>query len=75
MTVTGNGGHTIHYVWDYAADEPVDKKYMPFGGERHKLSERAKWLQNPPRNALQCAARACPGCDVCRKPPNVQRRP
>lgn len=67
-----SGGTTVEYVWDYAADKPALKADMPFGSERHKLSERAKWLQNPPRNALQCAARACPGCNVCGEPPNVE---
>ncbi len=70
MTVS-SGGKTVEYVYDYAADKPVLKADMPFGSERHKLSERAKWLQSPPRNALQCAARACEGCAVCRKTPNA----
>lgn len=59
-------------LWDYVADKAVPEAEMPFGSERHKLSERARWLQNPPRNALQCAARACPGCNVCSKTPNVR---
>lgn len=42
MTVTGNDGKTINYVWDYAADEPIDKKKMPMGSERWKASEVAK---------------------------------
>lgn len=42
MTVS-DGKQTIHYVWDYAADEPVDKKEMPLGSERWKASERAKY--------------------------------
>lgn len=43
MIVTGNGGKTVEYVWDYAADEPVPKHEMPFGSERHKASERARY--------------------------------
>jgi hypothetical protein len=43
MTVTGNDGKTIKYVWDYAADAPVPESEMPFGSERHKLSEKARW--------------------------------
>lgn len=77
MTITANG-KTVHYVWDYVADEPVRCEEMPVGSERHKASERAKYLQNPPRNALQCAARACPGCTVCtpaRAPAHSEGRP
>ena len=44
MSVVSHDGQKIKYVWDYAADKPVDEKDMPFGSERHKLSERAKWL-------------------------------
>lgn len=33
MTVSANG-KTIHYVWDYAKDEPVDKKLMTKARER-----------------------------------------
>lgn len=53
-------------VWDYVAGKAVPESEMPLGSERYKASERARWLMHPPRNALQCAARACPGCDVCR---------
>lgn len=74
MTVS-SGGKTVKYVWDYAADKPALEADMPFGSERHKLSERAKWLQNPPRTALQCAARACPGCTVCSETPNDEVEP
>lgn len=65
LTVKDADGHEVRYVWDYARDEPVTREQMPEGGERDKLSERAKWLRHPPRSALQCAARACPGCTVC----------
>lgn len=65
MSVTGVDGKTIRYVWDYAADKAVPESDMPMGSDRHKLSERAKWLSDPPRNALQCAARGCDGCNVC----------
>jgi hypothetical protein len=41
MTVSQNG-KTIHYVWDYANEEPVDSKLMPVGSERHRASEKAK---------------------------------
>lgn len=41
MKVSSNG-KTINYVWDYAAEEPVDEKDMPFGSERHKASEIAR---------------------------------
>ena len=70
MTVTGNDGKTIEYVWDYAADEPVTKQAMPFGSDRHRRSECARWLDPDTPNAFQCAARGCDGCSVC-KPPNV----
>ena len=29
-------------------------------------------LRGQRRSALQCAARACPGCNVCHKPPNAE---
>ena len=37
-----DGNRTIKYVWDYANDEPVDEKEMPFGSDRHKASEIAR---------------------------------
>ena len=43
MKVTDNEGRTINYVWDYAADEPVPDTEMPFGSDRWKQSERARW--------------------------------
>lgn len=43
MIVTGNNGKTIRYVWDYANDEPVPESQMPFGSDRHKASELARW--------------------------------
>lgn len=45
MTVIGNDGARIDYVWDYVADEPVRKEEMPFGSARHAASERAKYMQ------------------------------
>jgi hypothetical protein len=33
----------VRFVWDYAADEAVRETEMPFGSERHKASERAKY--------------------------------
>lgn len=42
MTIKGNDGVTIRYVWDYAADEPVPDTEMPLGSERWRASERAK---------------------------------
>lgn len=39
MTVSANG-KTIHYVWDYANEEPVDKKLMTKA--RQKASDIAK---------------------------------
>jgi DNA integrity scanning protein DisA with diadenylate cyclase activity len=42
MTVS-SGGKTIHYVWDYANDEPVPDSEMPFGSERHRASERVRY--------------------------------
>ena len=42
MTVS-SGGKTIHHVWDYANDEPVPDTEMPFGSDRHKASEKARW--------------------------------
>lgn len=45
MTMTGNDGKTVKYVWDYASDEPVPEEEMPLGSERHKLSERARQEQ------------------------------
>jgi hypothetical protein len=42
----------IRYVWDYVADEPVLESEMPFGSERHKLSERAHWTPpEPPKDS------------------------
>lgn len=70
LTAKGADGKEVRYVYDYAADKAVLDTEMPFGSARHAASERAKYLQHPPRNALQCAARACPGCAVCSKPPN-----
>lgn len=70
ITVTGSDGKKVRHVWDYAADKPVTEQEMPFGSERHAASERAKYLLHPPRNALQCAARGCDGCDVCRTNPD-----
>jgi hypothetical protein len=43
MRVTGNGGNTINYVWDYAADEPIPEPEMPVGSERWKASESARF--------------------------------
>jgi hypothetical protein len=56
MTVTGNDGKTIRYVWDYANDEPVPEGEMPFGSDRHKASERARWISPP----LACTASKTP---------------
>lgn len=47
MTVTGNDGKTVKYVWDYAADKPVPESEMPMGSERWKKSERVKWRAEP----------------------------
>lgn len=33
MTVTARG-RTVKYVWDYAADEPVEESAMPVGSDR-----------------------------------------
>lgn len=43
MVVKGNDGKKITWVWDYANDKPVPESEMPFGSERHKASERAKY--------------------------------
>lgn len=40
MTVSSKG-KTIHYVWDYAKEEPVDKKLMT--KVRQKASDIAKF--------------------------------
>lgn len=40
--ITING---VRYVWDYSADKAVPAAEMPVGSERHKASERAKWLK------------------------------
>jgi hypothetical protein len=50
MTVSGRGV-TIKYVWDYVADEPVPESEVPFGSERHKLSERARYAPPPPKDS------------------------
>lgn len=42
MDVSANG-KTVHWLWDYAKNEPVTSDEMPFGSERHKASERARW--------------------------------
>lgn len=44
MTVKSKDGKEVRYVWDYAADEPVQEHEMPPGSERHAASERAKWM-------------------------------
>lgn len=52
-------GKTIHYVWDYAKDEPVDKKFMT--KERQKASDIAYgkmmkaqyYLEHPTNNPLK----------------------
>lgn len=49
MTVK-DGEQTVRYVWDYAADEAVAEDQMPPGSERHKQSERAKWLNLAPHS-------------------------
>lgn len=62
------GGMTVNgktYLWDYAADKAVTEEEMPHGSERHVLSEKARWLKEPVRNALICAARGCDGCTIC----------
>ena len=67
-----HGGITVNgkrFVWDYAQDEAVPEEEMPHGSERHVLSERARWLKEPARNSLICAARGCDGCEVCKKEP------
>ena len=61
------GGMVINgkkYVWDYAQDKAVPKEEMT--RDRHILSERARWLKEPKRSALICAARGCDGCEVCK---------
>ncbi len=68
LVVKDEKGAAVRYVWDYASDKPTREEEMPFGSERHAASERAKWLQHPPRNRLQCAARGCDGCAVCAPP-------
>lgn len=35
---------TVEWVWDYAQDKAVKREDMPVGSERHKASERAKWM-------------------------------
>lgn len=37
--------NSVRYVWDYVVDKAVPESEMPFGSERHKLSEQARWLQ------------------------------
>lgn len=54
------------FYWDYHRDEAVAEDEMPFGSERHELSERARWLKEPKRNKLICAGRGCEGCNVCK---------
>lgn len=38
-----DGKRTIHYVWDYARDEPTTAEDMPEGSERWLASEKAKY--------------------------------
>ena len=45
MKATGSDGKTVHYVWDYAADEPCLASDMPIGSKRWCTSERAKWAK------------------------------
>jgi hypothetical protein len=44
MTVSADG-KTIHYVWDYAKDEPVDKKLMTKARQRASDIAYAKLLK------------------------------
>lgn len=44
--VRAYGGMNVNgqaYVWDYVAERAVPESEMPFGGDRWKASERAKW--------------------------------
>ena len=48
------GGMVVNgkrYVWDYAQDKAVPESEMPICSERHKASERAKWLGTKTPNA------------------------
>ena len=68
------GGMTVNgkkYVWDYAIDKAVPAEDMPLGSDRHALSEKMRWLKEPQRTTLTCAARGCDGCAVC-KPHNAK---
>ena len=47
MTVSGK-----KYVWDYVADKAVLESEMPFGSDRHKASEKAKYLLATTRPAM-----------------------
>lgn len=58
------------FLWDYANDKVVPEDEMPYGSSRFRASEEARWLKEPKRNALICAARGCEGCAVC-KPYNA----
>ena len=42
MTVRGQDGKTVKYLWDYDRDEPVTEEEMK-DRERFAKSERAKW--------------------------------
>lgn len=44
MKITANG-ETVNYVWDYVADDAVPDTEMPFGSDRWKASEKARWIK------------------------------
>lgn len=52
------------FVWDYAADKAVPEDEMKVGSPRWKVSEQLR--VSSMRNALQCAARGCEGCNICK---------
>lgn len=41
MITSDEKGNKIHWIWDYAKDEPVKKEEMT--KDRYKASEKAKW--------------------------------
>lgn len=52
MVTVDSEGRKVEWVYDYAAGMPVERSEMPFGSERWKASERAKYASRHPSDYL-----------------------
>lgn len=43
MVTTDNDGKQTKWLYDYASDKAVHEDEMPFGSDRWRVSEKAKW--------------------------------